>query len=596
VTGYFIIRLGADSEPEIKKLDAFHIYSSDVFTIDVNCKQVPKGVYPGDVAIIWLGTNNNKGGKTPWVQGIRAFGTIASVTGDGGYSSAKTVTVTIGVVLPKSVTKMDIVTQQSSRYPDIAAMPVLGVNNYSSQVVQRIEPTEPGQSLAALFGALEAILPGLEPVAVSAYPNLQPLFEERSSAVSPPRRPALLDSDAVEAESSPTTTAKESLNLDDESDDDDGLERDRDRDSEIEVPFDPTKIDIIAKPMTISSLEDRLQNDELDLTPDFQRQANVWDDKRKARLIESILLKIPLPSFYFSEGLDGAYAVVDGLQRLCAVFHFKNAALLNSSTGSSLVPLRLKGLQYLKELESKSFADLDRKFQRRISELEITANIIRANTPSAVKFNVFARLNQGGMPLNAQEIRNAIFPGDWRNELRRLAESAKFVAATDGKVRTNRQQDIELVLRFIALWQLDAPYRRPSNQSLDEFLNATVEHVLSRWSAEKWQQAGEAFYHAVDVSCEIRGKHAFRKSIGAQPRKPINRGLFEAELVVFGSLDSATLPLTSSQKLQIETLFIKALADNKDFIQSLLYGTGSAESSNARIAALNRIVKEAIGA
>lgn len=593
MTSYFIIRLGADSESEIRRIDAYDAYSSDPFIIDVKCKQVPKGVAHGDLAIIWLGTNNNKGGKTPWVQGVRALGRIEGVSGEGGYGAAKTVRVLIGVVLPKSVTKMDIATE-SVRYSEIAAMPVLGVNNYSSQVVQRIEPSEPRQSLTALFGALESIAPGLESATLSAYPDLQHLFDDGRFSAEPKRGVLLEADDSKVSDGADPSQASRSLREEDE----DGLEPDESRDpgTNIEVPFDPTKIDIIAKPMTISSLEGRLDNDELDLTPDFQRQANVWDVKRKARLIESILLKIPLPSFYFSEDLDGGYAVVDGLQRLCAVFHFKNAALLNSSTGANLAPLRLKGLQYLKELEGKTYVDLDRKFQRRISELEITANIIRANTPSAVKFNVFARLNQGGMPLNAQEIRNAIFPGEWRNELRRLAESDKFIKATDGKVQKSRQQDMELVLRFIALWQLGEPYRRPGNQTLDEFLNATVEQTLSRWSADKWKQAGEAFHHAIDATCQVRGKHAFRKSAGAQQRKPINRGLFEAELIVFGSLDAETLALATAQKFKVEQLFVTALAENKELIQSLLYGTGAAESSNARIAALNRVVEEAIHA
>lgn|GEM_PF-526734 len=591
MTSYFIIRLGFDSESEIKKINALETYSSDPFLIDVKCKQVPKGVAYGDVAFIWLGTNNNKGGKTPWVQGIRALGRIEAVSGEGGYGASKTVRISIGIVLPKSVTKMDIVTKQSVRYPEIAAMPVLGVNNYSGQVVQRIEPSEPGQNLSALFGALEGIVPGLKSRALLAYADLQHLLDEGKSPAMSGR--VLLetdDSDLLEA--AKPSEARRGSNEEDE----DGMEPDDDRDSEIEVPFDPTKIDIIAKPMTISSLEGRLDNDELDLTPDFQRQANVWDVKRKARLIESILLKIPLPSFYFSEDMDGGYAVVDGLQRLCAVFHFKNASLLNSATGASLAPLKLKGLQYLKELEGRTYADLDRKFQRRISELEITANIIRANTPSAVKFNVFARLNQGGMPLNAQEIRNAIFPGEWRNELRRLAESEKFIKATDGKVRTSRQQDMELVLRFIALWQLGEPYHRPSNQTLDEFLNTTVEQTLSRWSADKWKQAGEAFHHAIDATRQVRGKHAFRKSTGTQQRKPVNRGLFEAELIVFGALGFETLAVAAAQRLKLEELLVTALAENKELIQSLLYGTGSAESSNARIVALNSLIEQVVHA
>ncbi len=593
MTSYFIIRLGADSESEIRRIDALSAYSSNPFVIDVKCKQVPKGVAQGDVAIIWLGTNNNKGGKTPWVQGIRALGRIERVRGEGGYGATKAVRIMIGIVLPKSVTKMDIVTKQSVRYPEIAALPVLGVNNYSSQVVQRIEPSEPGQSLPALFGALEGIVPGIKPATLAAYADLKHLFEEGGHQTIP-RGLVPLDGGPDLPESAKAFEAKRDQSVPD----DDGLEQDDSRDpsTNIEVPFDPTKIDIIAKPLTISSLEGRLDNDELDLTPDFQRQANVWDVKRKARLIESILLKIPLPSFYFSEDSDGGYAVVDGLQRLCAVFHFKNTALLNSSTGAKLFPLRLKGLQYLKELEGKSYADLDRKFQRRIAELEITANIIRANTPSAVKFNVFARLNQGGMPLNAQEIRNAIFPGEWRNHLRQLAESEKFITATDGKVRTSRQQDMELVLRFIALWQLSEPYCRPSNQTLDEFLNTTVEQTLSGWSTGKWKQAGEAFYYAIDATRQIRGKHAFRKSAGSEQRKPINRGLFEAELIVFGTLDTERLSLVIAKRLRVEELFVTALAENKEMTQALLYGTGSAESSNARIAALTSIVEEAIHA
>src|SRR5574343_39891 len=131
--------------------------------------------------------------------------------------------------------------------------------------------------------------------------------------------------------------------------DESGLERDAP--DEIEVPFDPSKIDITVKSITISTLQSRLKNDELDLTPDFQRQANVWDQKRKSRLIESVLLRIPLPSFYLSEDDEGVYAVVDGLQRLCTLFHFMDHAELNRVTGSKLVPLRLKDLQYLKELE-----------------------------------------------------------------------------------------------------------------------------------------------------------------------------------------------------------------------------------------------------
>lgn len=394
----------------------------------------------------------------------------------------------------------------------------------------------------------------------------------------------------------PASQQSSSIGDDQNDTDESGLEKETDRGPEIEVPFDPTKIDIIAKPMTISSLQDRLENDELDLTPEFQRQANVWDAKRKSRLIESILLRIPLPSFYFSEDGDGVYAVVDGLQRLCAIFHFMDCTHLNRITKAKLNPLRLTGLQYLHELDDLTFTELDRKFKRRVSELEITSNVIRANTPIAVKFNVFARLNQGGMPLVAQEIRNAIFPGNWRRHIREMAESDIFVRVTEGRIRTERQQDMELALRYVALWQLGKPFRRPANQTLDEFLNEVVEKKLTLWAPTKWKEVYDDFIRALNACKKVFGNHVFRKSWGNQYKSPINRGLFEAQLIALGGLSDEQLKFATTEKDKIIVGFAEAFKNDQDFRNSLTYGTGSAEASDTRIAKMGHIVKEAIDA
>jgi hypothetical protein len=393
-------------------------------------------------------------------------------------------------------------------------------------------------------------------------------------------------------------SANSTVNLNGETDgqeDESGFERDLDRESEIEVPFDPRKIDIVNRPMTVSMLHSRLEMHELDLTPEFQRQANVWDAKRKSRLIESILLRIPLPSFYFSEDEEGVYAVVDGLQRLCAVFHFVDFIALNNATGAKLASLRLTGLQYLRDLEGATFADLDRKYQRRITEHEVSTNIIRAGTPSAVKFNVFARLNQGGMPLNAQEIRNAIFPGAWRRHIAELTSSPIFLEATEGKVRTTRQQDMELVLRYIALWQLGPLFLRPPGQTLDEFLNNTVEHVFSKWTTADWSRVTDAFLRALVSAKQIFGPFAFRK-VGPGSRKPINRGLFEAELIILTLLTPEQIAQAVDKSELVLHKLSEALQSNTQFIQALLYGTGSPDASNIRILTLASIFKEVLDA
>lgn len=370
-------------------------------------------------------------------------------------------------------------------------------------------------------------------------------------------------------------------------------EEDTDRDT-IKTPFDPANVDIIDKKLTIGSLLERLKHGELKLTPDFQRRANLWDDSRKSRLIESVLLRIPLPSFYFSEDSAGNFDVVDGLQRLCSIFHFIDHAALNKATGSKLNPLRLSDLQYLKDMEEKAFPELDRPFQRRINELEINVNVIRATTPKPVMFNVFARLNQGGLPLSAQEIRNAIFPGPWREKVRKLAESQDFLSATEHRIPTDRQQDMEMVLRFIALWSLDDPFLRPPNQVLDKFLNDTVENRISNWPESKWNEAEKAFKNGIHAAIRVFGKHAFRKSYGNQVRSPINKGLFEAELITLSERSSSEIDILEKHQDHIYKMFGSQIGAQTKFATSLRSGTGHAESSNTRIEELRKIFRDAI--
>ena len=375
------------------------------------------------------------------------------------------------------------------------------------------------------------------------------------------------------------------------------FEEEEDADQEmIRTPFDPANVDIFDRKLTISALLERLKHRELRLTPDFQRRANLWDVPRKSRLIESVLLRIPLPSFYFSEDSDGNFEVVDGLQRLCSIFHFVDHSALNKATGAKLDPLRLDGLQYLIEKEGKSFDELERSFQRRINELEINVNVIRASTPKAVMFNVFARLNQGGLPLAAQEIRNAIFPGVWRERIRTLAEGYEFLNATESRVPTDRQQDMEMVLRFVSLWALGPPFLRQTSQVLDKFLNDTVELKISSWDPAKWDEAQQAFSTGLRATLAIFGKHAFRKSYGSYSRTPINKGLFESQLVTLANFTEVERDVLISRKNLVSNEFGKLVSGANRFSTGLRSGTGHAESSNARIEELTNMFLRVLNA
>lgn len=367
-------------------------------------------------------------------------------------------------------------------------------------------------------------------------------------------------------------------------------------DGAIKAPFDPAKIDVITQGRTVDLLLTRLKEGEMNLSPEFQRRANLWNDKRKSGLIESLLLRIPIPSLYVSEDSLGNYTVVDGLQRMCAIAHFVKVEALNAAVGTTLPPLRLSGLQSLPgEYVGKSYAELPRPLQRRISETELTLHVIRASTPPAVKFNIFSRINQGGLPLAPQEIRNAIYAGDWRLRVKGMAESSEFKNATDYKIRGERMEDIELVLRFVAHYALGEGVGRPEKQNLDDFLNEYVQLEGVCWNNDDWKSVEQAFYKAMKYAGLIFGRYAFRKYYGVGYRRPINRGLFESQAVALSRFTEHELDvIASKQSLVLDGL--ASLFDDKEFNSSLLYATGRGSSSNVRLEKLNKMLRGVLSA
>jgi len=369
-------------------------------------------------------------------------------------------------------------------------------------------------------------------------------------------------------------------------------------DGSIKAPFDPAQIDVITQARTVDLLLTRLKENEMNLSPEFQRRSNLWTDRRKSGLIESMLLRIPIPSLYVSEDSSGNYTVVDGLQRMCAIAHFVKVDALNAAVGTTLAPLRLSGLQSLStDYIGKSYAELPRPLQRRISETELTLHIIRASTPPAVKFNIFSRINQGGLPLAPQEIRNAIYQGEWRLRVKSMAENPIFKEATANKIRGERMEDTELVLRFVAHYTQSDFAQRPEKQNLDDFLNNFVQFECSKWSESDWDDVEEGFYKAMKYAKLIFGRHAFRKYYADNGYlRPINRGLFESESVVLARFDELELEVLASKQEVVLQGLAKLFDDHADFNSSLLYATGRGGSSNIRLNALDNLLRSILDA
>lgn len=348
----------------------------------------------------------------------------------------------------------------------------------------------------------------------------------------------------------------------------------------IERPFDPSKIKVTRKIVPISSIVQRIEHHEIDLSPDFQRRARIWDIRRKSRLIESILLRIPLPVFYVSSDGDDNWQVVDGLQRLTTIYDFLKF--------ESEYSFYLQGLEYLTAYEGSNFSELPRSIVRRILETELNVNVIEYGTPDAVMFNIFRRLNTGGISLNSQEIRNALHPGPVREFLEDLAGSDEFLGATSAGVRDERMGARELVLRYCAFKM--SSFRDYAQSDLDSFLNEAMKKINEMNEFERYDLRAD-FLRAMKFSSKIFNDQAFRKNTSPDGRRsPINRALFEAVSVNISKHSDECLNEISRNPRFLPRYV--SILNNDVFLRSISLSTGSGNAVANRFKYIENLFSE----
>lgn len=338
--------------------------------------------------------------------------------------------------------------------------------------------------------------------------------------------------------------------------------------TDINEPFNPKDIDIQAVQTTMDTVIKRLSHDEIDLNPEFQRSANLWQPKFMSRLIESLLIRFPLPAFYFDATDDDLWQVVDGLQRLSTIKKF----VVDKR-------MKLQKLEFLHQFENMSYDDLPRNMQRRIDEAQITMYLIKPGTPINVKFSLFYRINTGGLQLKPQEIRHALSQGINKGQaskfLKEIVDSELFKSV--GRVSGKRMLDRELILRYVALHMKNYMEYKPPMIS---FLNNTMAD-LGEASDETLDKLRKGINKALFISNEIFGENSFRKSLVEGGKvKFINRALFEAISVTFSRLTDDEQKTLLSKKESFLQDFM-ALFNDQEFYASITYST--AESSNVQM-------------
>lgn len=356
-----------------------------------------------------------------------------------------------------------------------------------------------------------------------------------------------------------------------------GLESEDNEESEITKPFSPEKIKTRTTPIIVNLIVQRIEHEEIDLKPDFQRQDNIWTCPRKSRFIESLLLRIPIPVFYVAESEDEKWVVVDGLQRTTTIYGYV--------TGQ----FQLQGLEYLKRLNGKKYGDLPRHMRRRIDETQLVVNIIEWGTPKEVMFNIFRRINTGGVSLNGQEIRHALHSGPVLEYLESLAVSEEFLQATDRSISPNRMGDRECVLRFLSFFI--NPWENYSERSFDSHLSRTMRQ-LNDMSPEEREELTTAFKKAMQAAADIFGREAFRKwRSGDKNRRPVNKPLFETWSVGLARCSKEQIGVLVEGRESIQSHFRILLSNDSDFHQAITSSTGGATSIKKRFQAIQSLIQ-----
>lgn len=355
-------------------------------------------------------------------------------------------------------------------------------------------------------------------------------------------------------------------------------------------PYNPELIDVREAPISVLQAYMMIQEKDINLSPDFQRNV-VWDGKRKSRLIESIFLRIPLPVFYFSQGKNGKLSVVDGLQRLTAIKDFMDGNL------------RLSEMEYLTELNGLSYQELQKKhdlYWRRFKLTKLSAYVIQPGSPIKVRYDIFRRLNTGGRPLNNQELRNCMATPDLRASLKKMAKSEEFKIATGNSIDDVRMQAQEMALRFMRFWNwMSKPegigiYKGEMDATLDEF---TEEVSLS--NSFPFDACEKVFRNAMINANYLFGKHAFRKVFKGYDedsnRSLINKALFLSFSVVLSRFDPDIVRKYAKSGEWISKLADEIdndSAESRETMRLISYGTNGARNIKRAFEIAERLAAE----
>jgi len=362
------------------------------------------------------------------------------------------------------------------------------------------------------------------------------------------------------------------------------------------VELDPSllgKAVVFGTDWTAGTLMDQLNRGNVELDPIFQRR-DAWTDIRKSRFIESIVLGLPIPQIVLAEspGGKGSFLVIDGKQRLLSLQQFGGIRLENGAK-----PLKLTGLTIRKELNTKSYEDLnnDVRLEKHLNAFEnqpIRTVVVKNWQKEEVLYLIFHRLNSETLPLSTQELRQALHPGPFLRFAAQYTEQVRGLHRALGIQRPDfRMRDVELLVRYFAFQYKFGDY----SGNLKHFLDETCKLLNAEWKKQEAAvNAGAGkMERAIDAAYEVFGEDAFRKWDGAGFETRFNRAVFDV-IVYFFSQESIRKKAVAA-KSKVKAAYQKLSVDDPEFLRSIETTTKSKKATRTRFSAWKRQLEKTLG-
>lgn len=326
--------------------------------------------------------------------------------------------------------------------------------------------------------------------------------------------------------------------------------------------------------LSLQSISDMVESGSIDISPKYQRRER-WDEVKNSGLIESFLLNIPVPPIYLAEDEYGVYSVIDGKQRVTAIYKFLKGEL------------KLKHLDKFDELEGFKFNDLPIPLKNalKIRPYLRVVTLLRQSDPD-LKHEVFLRLNKAGVALNAQEIRNVAFRGNFNEMLFELSESkylkTQLKATKESKIY-REMIDVQFVLRFFTIQEYWKNFPGNMDKAMDKFMATNYRNAPDIIKKQK-----KDFLDALNFCEAIWGKEGFLKP---NSNKRVLQGFYDIEMVCASFLSARQKGQLILKKLQVRNALIKNLQEDEVFSQSVTQFTSNPFNVEYRINKFNEILK-----